>query len=107
MPPTNKKALELQEKLDAAREKALELAEPHKIRVEDLDLPVHIADTGDADADVRVAQTRSLTSKNCRHISWIQCSYIIYMHLHPSIGGNDVEYTCKLTGVNSNTLRVG
>jgi hypothetical protein len=57
MPPTNKKALELQEKLDAAREKALELAEPHKIRVEDLDLPVHIADTGDADADVRVAQT--------------------------------------------------
>jgi hypothetical protein len=41
MPPTNKKALELQEKLDTARKKALELAEQHKIQVEDLDLPVH------------------------------------------------------------------
>jgi hypothetical protein len=76
MPPTNKKALELQGKLDAAREKALELAEQHKIQVEDLDLPVHIADTGDPDADVRVTQTQSLPPKNCRH-SWIQCSYII------------------------------
>jgi hypothetical protein len=104
MPSTNKKAFELQEKLDAAREKASALAEQHKIQVEDLDLPVHIADTGDADTDIRVSQMRSVIPKNCRR-SWIQCSYIIFcMHLHPNIGGNDIEYTCKLTGVNNNTL---
>jgi hypothetical protein len=33
MPSTNKKALDLQEKLDAAREKALVLAEQHKIKL--------------------------------------------------------------------------
>jgi hypothetical protein len=80
----------------------LELAEQHKIHVEELNLPVHVEDTDYADADVRVAQTRSLTSKNCRHISWIQCSYIIYMHLHQNIGGNDIGHTYKLTGVNNN-----
>jgi hypothetical protein len=71
-----------------------------------LNLPVCVEDIGDVDADVRVAQTRSLTPKNCRH-SWIQCSYIIYVHLHPNIGGIDIKYTCKLTGVKNNTTLLG
>jgi hypothetical protein len=42
MPSTSKKALELQENLDAAKEKVLVLAEQCKIQVEELDLPVHV-----------------------------------------------------------------
>jgi hypothetical protein len=37
---THKKAAELQDRLDAARERALELAKEHQIQVDELDLPV-------------------------------------------------------------------
>lgn len=100
---THKKAAELQDRLDAARERALELAKEHQIQVDELDLPVASKSDSDDEGQDRLSKSRSLTPKNCKR-SWIQRSYIIYMHLHPNIGRGDMEYTCALVGVNQNTL---
>ena len=85
---THKKAAELQDRLDAARERALELAKEHQIQVDELDLPVASKSDSDDEGQDRLSKSRSLTPKNCKR-SWIQRSYIIYMHLHPNIGRGD------------------
>lgn len=99
-----KQASLLSEKLEQARQRALAIAEEHKIDVHDIDLPVslkpgHITET----KDVSVALPRSLTVKNISR-TWIQRSYIIFIFLHPHMGNRDIDYTCKLTGVKANTL---
>ena len=62
----------------------MELAKEHQIQVDELDLPVASKSDSD-DCQDRLSKSRSLTPKNCKR-SWIQRSYIIYMHLHPNIG---------------------
>jgi crotonobetainyl-CoA:carnitine CoA-transferase CaiB-like acyl-CoA transferase len=65
MSTVNKKACKLDEQLEAARQRALQLAEKHKIRVEELDLPVHDKAGVTGDAEVKMTKSRSLTPKNC------------------------------------------
>jgi hypothetical protein len=57
--------------------------------------PGHITET----KDVFVALPWSLTVKNILR-TWIQRAYIIFIFLHPQMGKRDLDYTCKLNGVN-------
>ncbi len=106
MPEAHKRALEFEERLQEARKRALELAEEHQVEVDDLDLPINwssqVIQVNDASAK-SVVHPRSLTPKYCGR-SWIQRSYILFIHLHPAIGADDVSFSSKLTGVKENTL---
>ena len=105
MSATHKKASEMEERLKDARQKALELAEQNQVTVEELDLPIRylLQEGANENGDISVVKPRSLTPKNCAR-TWIQRSFIIFIHLHPALGNQDVDYTCRLTGVKSNTL---
>ncbi len=76
MSTVNKKACKLDEQPEAARQRALQLVEEHKIRVEESDLPVHDKAGVTGDAEVKMTNRRSLTPKNCLQ-SWTQRAYII------------------------------
>jgi len=107
MSSSSKKSAELEAALKEAQRRTAELAEDHKVNVEELDLPVHWFKEHEmskgASADATVVKVTQLTPKKC-HRTWFQRSFIIFMFLHPCMGAKDVAYTCKVTGVKENTL---
>jgi len=108
MPETHKQAMELEGRLQDARKKAFELAEEHQVEVDELDLPINffsqLKSATDGGTDKSVVKPRSLTPKSCPR-TWIQRSYIIFIHLHPALGAQDAKFTSTLTGVKINTLK--
>jgi len=92
MPQNLKQALALKERLEASRQKAFDapIKSQHESQYQE-------------EVDVAVIQPRSLTAKLISR-TWIQRSFIIFIHLHPQMGNKDLEYTCSLTGVKGNTL---
>jgi len=112
MSRNQKQATLLMGKLEAARQRALEVAkalnvDEDYINVDDdyIDLPVRskVESLTTVFADVSVALPRSLTGKIISR-SWIQRAYILFIYLHPRMGNKDLDYTCQLTGVKGNTL---
>jgi hypothetical protein len=104
MPQNVKQALALEARLQEARQNALDVAPEHNGNVKLLDLPVSSQQSQDQEeVEVSVIQPRSLTKKlvSC---TWIQCSLIIFIYLHPQMGNKDLDNTCRLTGVKANTL---
>jgi len=108
MPETHKQAMELEGRIQVARKKALELAEEHQVEVDELDLPINffsqLKSETDGGTDKSVVKPRSLTPKKCPR-TWIQRSYIIFIHLHPALGAQDAEFTGTHTRVKINTLK--
>ncbi len=99
-----KQALVLEARLQEARQKALDAAVEHNVDVKLLDLPVSSQQSQNQEVvEVSVVQPWSLTKKLVSCI-WIQCSFIIFIYLHPQMGNKDLDYTCRLTGVKANTL---
>jgi hypothetical protein len=86
----------------------LELAEEHQVEVDELDLPINffsqLKSETDGGTDKSVVKPRSLTPKKCPR-TWIQRSYIIFIHLHPALGAQDAEFTGTHTRVKINTLK--
>jgi hypothetical protein len=99
-----KQALALEARLQASRQKALDLAIERNVDVKLLDLPVSSQQSQYQDeVDNAVVQPRSLTKKLVSR-TWIQRSFIIFIYLHPQMGNKNIDYTCRLTGVKANTL---
>jgi hypothetical protein len=107
MSSSSKKSAELEAALKEVQCRTAELAEDHKVNVEELDLPVnwfkeHEMSKGTS-AEVTVVKVTQLTPHQC-HCTWFPHSFIFFMFLHPCMGTKDVDYTCKVTGVKENTL---
>ncbi len=86
MSSSSKKSAELEAALKEAQRRTAELAEDHKVNVEELDLPVHWFKEHEmskgASADATVVKVTQLTPKKC-HRTWFQRSFIIFTFLHP------------------------
>jgi len=96
-------ASEMSAKLEKAKEKEEALAASLSIPVEDLDVGVTSPDLMEETCHERMTKDRVLTSSYERR-NWLQRAKVIFIHLHPKIGGKVPADTAALTGVNEHTL---
>jgi hypothetical protein len=96
-------ALEMKARLERAQQKEAELAAIMNVSVENLDCGVASAESVKEVHDEKMARTASLTS-SCERRNLLQQAKIIFIRLHPKMGGRISKDTSEITGVKENTL---
>jgi len=96
-------ASEMSEKLERAKRKEEVLAATLSIPVEELDVGVTMPDAIKMDCDTKMTKNRTLSITN-ENRSWLQRAKIVFIHLHPKIGGRIAKDTAALSSVKVNTL---
>ena len=86
-----------------AHQKEAELAARLKVSIEDLDCGIASVEPPDHKCDEKISGSATLTSKYDRR-NWLQRAKIIFIHLHPKMGGGVSADTAAITGVKENTL---